>query len=330
MERIKKLLIIPALAGVLSPFVRGGRVEAPVPVLKAVEITAAGDRPDEAFLARPVALAVAAGEILVADAQDCAIKVYDPEGRFVRSIGRKGAGPGEFSFPSGVCASGETIWVADKFNLRIQALDRQGRPTGGFRLDFPPDKIHAVGQGRLLVTRNPGPGPGGGRMLRLYDAAGAPLWEGLESQASGDAVYDAFRNMVLVCPAGAEGFLVVRRSEERTVLHFGPDGALAGRIAVDDRHVFKPVRLPFPGPKKILLGFCWSAAFDRGRLYLLEPESVEGRDLGPGRRLSVLGREGRMEAVIDLPRRVHRFAVDGDRIYALDEEGELGIFEAVR
>ncbi len=307
------------------------RLESVVRSLKAVEtaVRTAPDQPDEAVLARPLALTCDGGKIFIADAQDCAIKIFTKDGGFVGAIGRKGSGPGEFSFPSGVCVSGGRILVADKFNFRIQILDMEGRPVGGggFRTGFAPDKIHAIGEGEVLVTSNPSARPVRESMLHLFDLAGTILWEGLESQTFGDPVYDSFRNMFLVCPDGPDGFFVVFRSEERTVLRFGPGGQALGRIPVDDRYVFKPVSLPFKGPRKSLLGFCWAADFDEGRLYLLEPEAIEGRDLGPGRRLSVLGRDGRLEAVIDLPRRVHRFTVDGRRIYALDEEGELIVLE---
>ncbi len=318
--------LVPDMPAVASP-------DAAVRSLKAVETTAtpAADRPDEAVLARPVALAYDDGTVFVADAQDCAIKVFTKDGGFVRSFGRKGPGPGEFSFPSGVCVSGGRIFVADKFNFRVHVLDAEGRPAGGggFRTGFAPDKIHAIGEGKVLVTSNPSGRPVRESMLHLFDETGTLLWEGLESRAFGDPVYDSFRNMFLVCPDGPDGFYIVFRSEERAVLHFDSGGQALGRVPVDDRYVFKPVDLPFKGPRKTLLGFCWAAASDAGRLYLLEPEAVEGRDLGPGRRLSIIGRDGRLEAVIDLPRRVHRFAVDGRRIYALDEEGELGIFEVV-
>lgn len=330
----KTIFLILVLVCVLTSFVpaSAGGVQPGTQVLnlKAVEKTAAGERPDDAILARPVALAFDEKAVLVADAQDCAIKVFTKDGSFVRSIGRKGAGPGEFSFPSGVCISGGRIFVADKFNFRVQILDTEGKPEGGFRVDFPPDKIHALGERMVLVTSNPSGRPVRENMLHLFDGSGALLWEGLEARVFGDPVYDSFRNMFLVCPDGPDGFFVVFRSEERSLLSFGAKGELRGQIPVDDRYGFKPVELPFKGPRKTLLGFCWSAAFDRGRIYLLEPETVEDRDLGPGRRLSVFGRDGRMEAVIELPRRVHRFAVDGERIYALDEEGELGVFEVAR
>ena len=330
----KALFVVLMLAGFLMSFAAASpgelRGETGIPTLKAVDRTAGGERPEDAVLARPVALALDGNEVLVADAQDCAIKVFAEDGRFVRAFGRKGAGPGEFSFPSGVSAHGGKIYVADKFNCRVQVLDREGRPKGGFRLEFPPDKIHVLEDGTILVTRNPSGRPVREDLLHLFDASGAPLWRGLEARSFGDTVYDAFRNMFLVCPSGTDGFYVVFRAEERELFRFGAGGGLLEKIPVDGRCTFKLVRLPFQGPRKTLLGLCWSAAFDRGLLYLLEPEAVEGRDLGPGRRISVLGRDGALEAVIDLPRRVHRFAVDGDRIYALDEEGELGVFEAAR
>lgn len=309
---------------------RGGTLEGrPLRLLQVVETTPAEERFEDAVLVRPVSLAFNGHLLLVADAQDCAVKVFSDDGRFVRSIGRKGAGPGEFSFPSGVCWLDGRICVADKFNYRIQILDASGKPESGFRVGFAPDKVHAAGAGMILVTSNPTGRPVPEKMLHLFDKEGKLLWEGLETRVSGDPVYDSFKNMILVCPAGTAGFYVIFRSGERSILHFGASGELLDRIAVDDRYSFKTVRLPFKGPQKSLMGFCWSAAFDRGRFYLLEPEPVEERDLGPGRRVHVFGRGGRREAVIDLPRPVHRFVIDDGRIYAIDEEGELAVFEVV-
>jgi hypothetical protein len=136
--------------------------------------------------------------------------------------------------------------------------------------------------------------------------------------------------MILVCAGEGGDFFVVFRSGERQVLHFASTGDLLGTIAVDERHVSREIALPFKRGKRRLAGFCWAAAFDRGFLYLSAPAPVDGKDLGPGREISVIDGEGRMRAVIVLPRPVHRFLVDGDRIFAIDDEGELRIFEAAR
>ncbi|MCK7476305.1 MAG: 6-bladed beta-propeller [Candidatus Moduliflexus flocculans] len=87
---------------------------------------------DEAVLGRPAALTLAADRIYIADSQDCAIKVFSRDGKFVRAFGRKGRGPGEFSFPSGVAAAGDRVYVADKLNRRIQIFDHEGGLRGGF------------------------------------------------------------------------------------------------------------------------------------------------------------------------------------------------------
>jgi hypothetical protein len=57
---------------------------------------------------------------------------------------------------------------------------------------------------------------------------------------------------------------------------------------------------------------------------------VGGLDLGPGRTLSVIDGRGRLQAVVDLACTVHRFVVAGSRVFAIDDEGELRIFEIVR
>lgn len=297
---------------------------------KTVEIAVPPDDADEAVLGRPAALALAADRIYIADSQDCAIKVFAKDGKFVRAFGRKGRGPGELSFPSGVAAAGDRIYVADKLNRRIQIFDHDGGLRGGFPLAVAPDKVFVLESGALLVTTNPtGRGPGE-KLLRLLDAEGRARWEGLEARISADPVFDSFRNMILVCPGEEGGFIVVHRSGERTLLRFDGDGALLGEVPVDGRHAFTPMDIPFKGPVKRLLGFCWAAAGDRGLIYLAAPEAVDGRDLGPGRRLSVVDGTGRLRAVVELARPVHRFAVAGDRIVAIDREGALCLFEVVR
>lgn len=298
--------------------------------LKAVEIPRPAADTDEAVLGKPLALAFDAGELFVADAQDCAVKVFSDAGRFVRAFGRKGRGPGEFSFPSGVAVAGPTVFVADKLNSRVQAFDREGSPRGSFPTRFLPDRIYILADDLLLVTANPGGKRNGETLLHLFDTAGRLRWEGLEASVSGDPVYDAFRDMILVCPTGGGEFCVVRRSGERTVLRFASTGALVGKTEVGEEHPFRPIDLPFKGRRKRLLGFCWAAAADAGLLYLSAPAPVDGRDLGPGREISVVDGKGRLTAVIELGRAVHRFAVAGERIFAIDDEGELRLFEVVR
>jgi hypothetical protein len=301
-----------------------------IPHLKAVEIALPANPEDEAVLGRPVAMALAPDRLYIADALDCAIKVFSGEGRFLRSFGRKGDGPGELNFPSGVAAAGDAIVVADKLNFRIRIFDGEGRPRGGFKLPFAPDRVLALGPDRLLVTANPTGRKKGEKLLHIFDMAGRNVWQGLEARTSSDPVFDAFRNMVLVCRGEAGDFYVVFRSGERTISHFSGWGVLLGTVAVDERHAFKTMDLTSGRHTVRLAGFCWSAARDRGRFYLSAPEVVSGRDLGPGRTLSVVDARGRLQAAVELPCPIHRFLAADGRLFAVDDESALRIFEVGR
>jgi hypothetical protein len=311
---------------------RGDSVNArrPATVRPAVEIAVPVNEEDEAVLKRAVALALDGDRLYVVDALDCMVKVFSTDGRFLRSFGRKGSGPGEMSLPSGVCVSDGAIVVADKLNLRIQLFDDEGGARGGFRVLFPPDRVLALAAGRLLVTSNVSGRRGGERLLHVYDLSGRLVWEGLEARTTSDPVYDAFRNMILVCPGEEGDFYVIYRSGERAILHFEASGALRSEIAVDERHVSRSVGMPLGRRKMRLDGFCWAASRDRGVFFLSAPEDKAGKDLGPGRTVSVIDGQGRMEAVIGLPCAVHRFLVAGGRMFAIDEAGDLRIFEVGR
>ena len=296
----------------------------------AEDIPLEGEGADEAVLALPVSVAVSAEEIYVADAQDCALKVFSKKGRFTRALGRKGKGKGQLWFPSGVfCRHGE-LYVADKLNFRIQILDSNGKYIGGFGLPFAPDKVFALGPDKILVTHNPMGRPGGENILHVFSRSGVLLWEGLPAEKSGDRVFDTFLNSILVNLGGRDDFYVIHRCEERAVLHYGGEGNLLGRIPVDGRYGFKTMLLPTPGPRKTLRGFCWDSDFSQNRLFILAPDATGGRDLGPGRTIFVFHGSGRLESLIDLPVHVAKIAVDGERIYAVDSNNTLRIFRIVR
>src|SRR4051794_18935210 len=53
------------------------------------------------------------GRVYVLDRVDRAIRVFDPTGRLVGTIGRRGAGPGEFQSINSFGWVGDTLWVMD-------------------------------------------------------------------------------------------------------------------------------------------------------------------------------------------------------------------------
>lgn len=81
--------------------------------------------PDSFLIARPSGLSVSSGGLgfLVSDVASGRVLQWDTGGKPVRSWGRVGRGPGEFSGPAAVVRQGSKIWVADYGSQSWKALD---------------------------------------------------------------------------------------------------------------------------------------------------------------------------------------------------------------
>lgn len=79
-------------------------------------------------LMRPVGLARDAqrGVIYVADARAHDVKVFADDGRLLKTIGRRGAAPGEFNAPTYLEFRDDLLYVTDTLNSRIQIFDAGG------------------------------------------------------------------------------------------------------------------------------------------------------------------------------------------------------------
>jgi 6-bladed beta-propeller/NHL repeat len=76
---------------------------------------------------RPTGLALLGERLYVADVAHHSIEVFDKGGAFVKTIGRRGEGPGEFNFPTHLAAAGDRLLVTDALNSRVQVFDTDGR-----------------------------------------------------------------------------------------------------------------------------------------------------------------------------------------------------------
>ena len=287
--------------------------------------TRADSRP---YLSRPVALVYDESRLFVLDMEEDDIKVFSRSGVFEYIIGRKGQGPGEFHLPSGLDILGGRLYVADSANRRVQVVDTKGGYLSGFRVPFSPHRILALGPERIVIMGLPSGRDGQERVLHGFDGSGQSLWEAVDSFYSRDSVYDLMRNRWFMLKASGGEFFLVRGADDRVVRRLDGDGALLGETEVTEKYQSQEIAIPArDGKKRTLRAFCWNCASDRGRLFLLVPERTEDGDLGPGRRIAVIGPAGEIVASIDLPERLTRIAVDGNTIFGIDVDSGLRIFK---
>jgi len=102
----------------------------------------------------------ALGRIWVLEGQAKEIRVFDSEGRHVRTVGQEGGGPGEFNNPAHAAFGPEGhLWVVDPPNNRVSVIDTTGaflashRMEGGFFLQPWPGGFDLDGNYYLPVPR---------------------------------------------------------------------------------------------------------------------------------------------------------------------------------
>ncbi len=94
------------------------------------------------------------GNIYLLDMQACNIKKFDRKGKFIRSLGRKGQGPGEFELPSIMAVSGDRLAVYDLISRKLSALDLDGNFKNSIpwpKVSGKPRKIMALAGGDFVL-----------------------------------------------------------------------------------------------------------------------------------------------------------------------------------
>jgi DNA-binding beta-propeller fold protein YncE len=153
---------------------------------------------------RPTGVVARAEQLFVVDTLAHRVVGITPDGKIVPGFGHRGAGAGEFNYPTNIAAdrSGR-LYVTDAMNFRVQVFDREGRHLRTFGqlgdgiADFDKPKGIAVdGSGRVYVVEGLNDivqvFDGDGRLLRAFGGSGAgpgQLWLPAGIALSGDAVY---------------------------------------------------------------------------------------------------------------------------------------------
>ena len=120
------------------------------------------DGEQDAFV-RPQLKVDSEGRLYVTDGGIPAVRVFDQHGNFIRQIGRKGMGPGEYTMPINVGFIGDTTWVIDAVTRRVSFFGRGGRHLGDATLESDPSDVQpdlfveVFGPDDFIVLSPPGP-----------------------------------------------------------------------------------------------------------------------------------------------------------------------------
>ncbi|MDH5604859.1 MAG: 6-bladed beta-propeller [Cyclobacteriaceae bacterium] len=84
----------------------------------------------DTLLSQPTGVAFSKinNEVWVVETKKHRVAVFDMEGKFLRAIGVRGTGPGEFNFPTYIWIDAlGNAYIVDAMNFRIQILDKKGK-----------------------------------------------------------------------------------------------------------------------------------------------------------------------------------------------------------
>lgn len=102
------------------------------------------------------ALRLPDGRVVVAEYRTSEIRFYGPEGAHLRSVGRAGEGPGEFSSLFGIFTRSDTLFAHDFRQSRLTMFDLQGEYLGDVTLERStglPLEVHPLPGGYLGVLQ---------------------------------------------------------------------------------------------------------------------------------------------------------------------------------
>jgi len=130
------------------------------------------------------------GNLLFLDTKGCQVCVFNKSGKFIKRIGAKGQGPGEFMRPQAMEVDYQgSIYIADHSSRRINKYDKDGEFISSFLLSsshWAPDELIIVDSKKNIYVGGFQPDidkPGNGKWINKYDQKGKYIGSFIERKA---------------------------------------------------------------------------------------------------------------------------------------------------
>lgn len=122
-----------------------------------LEFTLGSESDSNYCFANPTGLAISDGKIYVCDQGDNCIKVFDYDGKFLFTIGRKGNGPGEFNYPQNIALHPQNgdLYVSNWGNMKIQRFNNLGIYKSSFHLNHSQMGMAVNSLGEVIFSKGP-------------------------------------------------------------------------------------------------------------------------------------------------------------------------------
>jgi hypothetical protein len=112
------------------------------------------DAEGDAVLVRPIEFQFDSQEnIYIIDWREITIKVFDPDGNYLRSVSKQGPGPGEFDIPAHFRIVDDQIYLLDSHYRKFSLLALEGEYLKGFNIEGYPLQFDVAPDGTVYYAQ---------------------------------------------------------------------------------------------------------------------------------------------------------------------------------
>lgn len=200
-------------------------------------------------------------------AAQASVKVFSAEGEYVRVVGRRGDGPGEFQFIHDIAFSGTNLIVMDQRQRRWTVLSDRGRVLSDSPLRVQPGQFIVVSQDTIVVGSVDLSASAVGYPLHLVQLSDGTILQHFGSQTGEFNVSEPYARRVRVASGGKGASIWVANPRRLHLEEWSLNGELV-RIVSGEPDWFPPVTKVPPLGERPPTRLRQFALDGRGRLWV--------------------------------------------------------------